>query len=92
MLNSLELAYLLDENFCKEFDVLTLKYIYQHQQEQQKELMEVLTHIPKSFHTLPYHMWGTEQVLIDSLSDKACSYLWHHCLIHFGVMYFTCQK
>ena len=46
--------------------------------------MEVLTHIPKSFHTLPYHVWGTEQVLIDSLSDEACSHLWHHCLIHCG--------
>ena len=46
--------------------------------------MEILSHIPKSFHTLPYHVWGTEQALIDPLSDEACSHLWHHCLIHCG--------
>ena len=84
MFNSSELAYLSDENFRKECDALTLKYIYQHQQQQHEELMEVLTHVPKTFHTSPYHVWGTEQVLIGSLSDEARSHLWHHCLIHCG--------
>ena len=84
MLNSSQLAYILDENFCKDCDALTLKYIYQHQQQQHEELMEVLTHVPQTFHTLPYHVWGTEQVLIDSLPDKACSHLWHRHLIHCG--------
>ena len=84
ILNSSRLAYLSDENFCEEVDALTLKYIYQHQQKQHEDLMEVLTHIPETFHTLPYHMWGTEQVLVDSLSDEARSHLWHQRLIHCG--------
>ena len=46
--------------------------------------MEVLTHVPENFHTSPYHVWETEQVLIDSLSDEAHTHLWHHCLIHCG--------
>ena len=46
--------------------------------------MEVLTHVPQIFHTLSYHVWGTEQVSIDSFSDEAHSHLWHHCLIHCG--------
>ena len=84
ILNSSKLAYLLDDNFCKEVNAVTLKYIYQHQQKQHEELMEVLTHIPETFHTLPYHIWGTEQVLVDSLSNEARSHLWHHRLIHCG--------
>ena len=51
---------------------------------QHEELIEVLTHIPQTFHTLPYHVWETEQVSIDSLFDEACGHLWHHCLIHCG--------
>ena len=78
------MVYLSNENFCKECDALTLKYIYQHQQEQHEELMEVLTRILQSFRTLPYHMWGTEHVLIDSLSNEAYSHIWHHHLIHCG--------
>lgn len=84
MLNSSQLAYLSDEYFHKDYDQLTIKYIYEHQQKQHEELIEVLTQVPPRFHTLPYHLWGTEQVLIDSLSDESHSHLWHHCLIHCG--------
>ena len=38
--------------------------------------MEVLTQVPSRFPTLPYyHVWGTEQVLIDNLSDEAHRHL-----------------
>ena len=84
ILNSSRLAYLSDENFREDVDALTLKYIYQHQQKQHENLMEVLTQVPETFHTLPFHMLGTEQVLIDSLSDEARSHLWHQRLIHCG--------
>lgn len=84
MLNSSQLAYILDENFPNNCDTFTLKYIYQHQQKQHEELIEILINIPQTIHILPYHVWGTEQVLIYSISDEARSHLWHHRLIHCG--------
>ena len=46
--------------------------------------MEVLTQIPKEFHSLPFHCWGTETVTIKSLADEARDLLWHQRLIHCG--------
>ena len=70
LLNSSVLTYKHDSKFKKECDELTMKYLYEHQQQHQ-DLMNILTQIPKEFHILPFHYWGTKTVIIDALSDEA---------------------
>ena len=84
LLNSSILAYNNDSKFKKECDELAMQSLYEHQQKQHKDLMEVLTQNPEQFHKLPFHYWGTETVTINALSEEAQSLLWHQRLIHCG--------
>ena len=68
LLNSSNLAYKNDPKFRKESDELAIKSLYEHQQKQHKDLMEVLTQIPKQFHKLLFHYWNSETVTINALS------------------------
>ena len=43
LLNSSQLAYDHDPKFCKEYDTLAMKSLYDHQQQQHQELMNALT-------------------------------------------------
>ena len=54
-----------------------LSHYERHHEIQQDEIS------PK-FHRLPFHLWGTSPLLIDSLSHSAHELLWHQCLIHCG--------
>ena len=71
LLNSSQLAYNYDPKFGKECDELAMKSLYEHQQQQHQDLVNVLTQIPEEFHTLPFHYWGTKTITIDTLSDEA---------------------
>merc|ERR1711884_797937 len=56
--------------------------LYEHQQKQHEDLVEAIDHIPKEFHSLPFHYWGTEMFTIQSITDEARDLLWHQRLIH----------
>lgn len=46
--------------------------------------MEVLTQIPKEFHSLPFYRWDTETFTINALAEEVKDLLWHQRLIHCG--------
>ena len=48
-----------------------MKSLYEHQQKQHQDLMELLTQIPSQFLSLSFHNWGTETFTLQSLADEA---------------------
>ena len=84
ILNSSQLAYENDPKFKQECNEMAMKSLYEYQQKQYQDLMEVLTQIPKEFHSLPFHCWGIETVTINALADEAQDLLWYQRLIHCG--------
>mgnify|MGYP003331624888 CR=1 FL=1 len=64
MSNSSQLAYENDPKFQQECDEMAMKALYEHQQKQHEDLMDILTQIPTQFHSLPFHFWGTENFTI----------------------------
>lgn len=61
-----------------------MKSLYEFQQKQRQDLMEVLTQIPKEFRSLPVHYWNTETFTINALAEEDNDLLWHQRLIHCG--------
>ena len=82
--NSSQIAYASDPEFKKRCDSLTLQSLYEYQQKKHIELMDVLTQVPPEFHTLPFHLWDTDEAVVDSITDSARGLLWHQRLIHVG--------
>ena len=82
--NSSKIAYETDKEFQESCDSLKLQTLYEYQQQKHIELMEVLTQVPPEFHTLPFHLWDTDEAMVDSITDSARELLWHQKLIHVG--------
>ena len=82
--NSLKIAYESDKEFYDSCDSLKLQYLYEYQQQKHIELMDVLTQVPPEFHSIPFHLWDTEEAVVDSITDSARELLWHQLLIHIG--------
>ena len=73
-----------DPEFRGHCDALTMQSLYEYQQQKHIELMDVLTQVPPEFHTLPFHLWDTDEAVVDSITDSARGLLWHQRLIHIG--------
>ena len=86
MLHSSKIAYK-DHKFRKKCDELSLKSLYEVQQQQQEQhigLMNTLTEILPEFHSLPFNLWGTNPELIYSLANSFHELLWYQHLIYCG--------
>lgn len=83
-LNSLKIAYKSDTEFCDCCDSLTMKSLYEYQQQKHIELIDILTQVLPDFHKLPFYFWDTDEAVINFITDSAREMLWHQRLIHIG--------
>ena len=73
-----------DPEFRGHCDALTMQSLYEYQQQKHIELMDVLTQVPPEFHTFLFHLWDTDEAVVNSITDSAREMLWHQRLIHIG--------
>ena len=82
VLNSQEKAHAEDREFKKKCDLLLMRLIYDHQQQEHIKLVNELESVPTRFHKLPFHSWIHHNTPVHALTKKAHEMIWHQCLIH----------
>ena len=81
-LNSLDKALDVDPVFNLNCKQKSLKAIYEYQQQQHLDLIQILESVPSQFHKLPFNHWIARNTPVNALTDKANEMLWHQRLIH----------
>ena len=61
-----------------------MQSFYDYLQQKHIGLMDVLPQVPPAFHNLPFHLWDTDALVVDSITDSAREILQHQRLIHIG--------
>ena len=80
--NLREKAYQKDLSFQKACDAKAVKLIYEHQERNHLQLVQVLESVPKDYHSLPFSSWIKHNIPVHALTKKAHEILWHQCLMH----------
>jgi len=81
-LNSPDKALDVDPVFNLNCKRKSLEAIYEYQQQQHLDLMQILESVPSQFHKLPFNHWIARNTPVNALTDKANEMLWHQRLIH----------
>ena len=82
MFNLREKAYLSDRKFKKKCNMMFMRLIYEHQQREHIALTKALETVPDQFHKLPFHSRVHNNILVNTLTEKAHEMIWHQQLIH----------
>lgn len=83
-LNSCEKAYNEDPDFHIKGNQLSVKmiYEYQYQKKEHIQLMNILESVLKEYHKFLFHIFMSNNTLVNALKEKAHEMLGHHPLIH----------
>lgn len=68
--HSSTIAYTSDNRFRECYDFLKMHSFCKYQPTKHIELIDVLPYVPPEFHKLPFHLWDTDETIVDSFPDS----------------------